>query len=94
MKKFQKIRCGRSVAEQRYIHAKCAIFYRLPESERKKIRMLAAKIAEERRVYDEGRALLAVLLGECTPEQATARYEVPTGKIYAMQRDFYTRYKL
>ena len=94
MRKFRKIHCGRSVAEQKYIHAKCLIYEKLPETERSEIRALVADIAAGTNYPQSGKNLLRVLTECVTPETEAARSYLPAGLLYKMQREFYRRYTI
>ena len=88
MQRFQKIHCGRSVDEQRAIHAKMLVFGKLSPAERKRITGLIREIAGDER---EAESLMRVLAKGVTPETESALNGVTAATLYRLQREFYRR---
>lgn len=89
MAKFQACKCGRSVPEQRAIHARMNCWRKLPESSKAEIKALIDTIAAEH--YAPGAALLRVLRGEITAQGECARSRISYATMLDMVRDFYRR---
>ena len=88
--KFRPMKgCG-AVWQQRIIHAFLEAYRNLPPPEQENIRKT---IETTVRGQAEGRALVAVLLKNKTPETASRETSVPVGRVYQLRREFYAAYR-
>ena len=87
--KFRPMKgCG-AVWQQRIVHAFLEAYRNLPPPAQDDIRKTIESTAKGQA---EGRALIAVLLKNKSPETASRETSVPVGRIYELRRNFYAAY--
>ena len=91
LSRFYPIRCGRSVAEQRYIRAKLDLWTQMPKAERDRVKDQIRSIA---RGGVERSALEACVLRGMSPSTAAQLYRLNKGTIYRMMREFLEGYEI
>lgn len=87
--KFRPMKgCG-AVWQQRIVHAFLEAYRNLPPPAQDEIRKTIESTAKGQA---EGRALIAVLLKNKSPETVSRETSVPVGRIYELRRNFYAAY--
>ena len=87
--KFVRLEIPRSVEEQMIIYATLRRIRYASEAAQSEARALVADVAGE-----WGKALWAFLTTRASYEQIIQKYRVPEGKLKAMRREVYTRWRL